>query len=58
MEAAHSAALVRLLRSPLGYKGLLGLKTPPSTIQHPSLWELWEAPLWAHVHLVREAMRQ
>ena len=55
-EALHSSALTTFLRSELGYRDLLGLSEPPTTIQHPSLWELWEHPLHMHAQLVCEAM--
>ena len=42
VDAAHSHALVSLLRSPLGYQGLLGLDGPPTSIQHDPLSDLWE----------------
>jgi hypothetical protein len=57
MDAAHSAALTAFLRHPIGYRDLLGLEEPPTTVCHPSLSELWEHPLSEHARLVREAMQ-
>ena len=57
MDAAHSVDLSAFLRHPIGYRGLLGLDQPPTTICHPFLSELSKYPISEHARLVREAMQ-
>ena len=55
-DAAHSIALVGLLRENLFYEGLLGLDKAPSSISHPSLSELEAYPVSEHPRLIRDAV--
>ncbi len=56
-NAGYHALVTDFLRTPMGYRHLLGLEQPPSTLVLPDAETLLDQPVSAQPRLVCEAMR-